>query len=123
MGDFMTFHSQQPLDAPIDPERAIEEDHARAAGASRLQSLGVRLTGTESTEEIGTMIDAVDEWEAAVEMAGGDLMVDEAPNGRTTEPDDPAFVLPRRKDGEPVAQFAQRVRTAARELRRPRGQG
>ena len=117
MGDFMRFSSDEPLDVLLNPHRGEEENAARAAGAQRLQALGVRLTGTETIEEIGDLIDAVERFEQAVESQGGDLMIDEGPHGRTAEPDNPAFVLPRRTVGEPVSAFVARLDQAAGKVR------
>jgi hypothetical protein len=121
MGDFMRFCSDEPLDVLHNPHRAEEEDAAKAAGAARLQALGVRLTGTETSVEIGELLDAVERFEAAVESQGGDLMVDEGPHGRTTEPDDPEFVLPQRTANESVTGFAGRLNQTAERLRHRSG--
>jgi hypothetical protein len=121
MGDFMRFCSDEPLDVLLNPHRAEEEDAAKAAGAARLQALGVRLTGTETSVEIGELLDAVERFEAAVESQGGDLMVDEGPHGRTTEPDDPEFVLPQRTANESVTGFAGRLNQTAERLRHRSG--
>jgi hypothetical protein len=118
MGDFMRFCSDEPLDVLLNPHRVEEEDAAKAAGASRLQALGVRLTGTETSVEVGELLDAVEQFEQAVESQGGDLMIDEGPHGRTTEPDDPEFVLPQRTANESVAEFAARLTQTAERLRR-----
>ena len=117
MGDFMKFLSDEPVDVLLNPHRGEEQDQARAAGAARLQSLGVRLTGKETSDEIGDMIEAVEWFEEAVESRGGDLMVDEPPRGHAAEPDNADFVLPRRRDGEPPAEFVARVATAAARVR------
>lgn len=118
MGDFMRFCSDEPLDVLLNPHRAEEEDAAKAAGAARLQAVGVRLTGTETSIEIGELLDAVERFEQAVESQGGDLMIDEGPHGRTTEPDDPEFVLPQRTADESVTGFAARLNETAERLRR-----
>jgi hypothetical protein len=102
-------------DALVNPHRAEEQDAARAAGAARLQGVGVRLTGMESSDDIADLLDAVDRFEQAEESSGGDLMVDEAPPGHVAEPDDPEFVLPGRAHGEEVQSYIRRiVETAAR---------
>jgi hypothetical protein len=120
MGDFMRFSSDEPLDVLLNPHRAEEQDAAKAAGAVRLQALGVRLTGTETSDEIGDLLDAVERFEQAVESHGGDLMVDEGPRGRTTEPDDPQFVLPSRTTNDSVTGFIARLsETTERLYRRP----
>lgn len=117
MGNFMRFCSDEPLDVLLNPHREEEQDRARAAGAERLQALGLRLTGTESVEEIGELVDAVERFEEAVESRGGDLMVDEAPRGEATEPDRGDFVLPARGADEAVAPYVGRIVEAARHLR------
>ena len=117
MGDFMRFCSDEPLDVLLNPHRAEEQDAAKAAGAGRLQTLGVHLSGTETSEEIGDLIDAIERFEQAVESAGGDLMVDEGPHGRTTEPDHPQFVLPQRTANESVTAFVGRLNQTAEGLR------
>ncbi len=118
MGNFMQFCSDEPLDVLLNPHRADEADKARAAGAARLQSLGVHLAGTETSDEIGDLIDGVEWFEEAVQSRGGDLMVDEPPRGHTPQPDDADFVLPARGDRESVAEFVARLAAAAARVRR-----
>lgn len=71
MGDFMRFCSDEPLDVLLNPHRTEEQDAVKATGAARLQALGVRLTGTETSDEIGDLIDAIERFEQAVESRGG----------------------------------------------------
>jgi hypothetical protein len=118
MGNFMRFRSDEPLDVLINPHRNEEADDARASGAVRLQALGIRLAGTESSEEIGDLLDGVAWFEEAVESRGGDLMVDEPPRGHLPQPDDPDFVLPARGDHESVAEFVAHLAAAAARVRR-----
>ena len=77
--------------------------------ADRLRQRGVLLTGRESSDELVSLLDAVEEYELAVEQRGGDLMMDEAPEGETPQPDDVHFALPRRGDRESVADYLVRV--------------
>jgi len=86
--------------------------------ADRLTTLGIRLTGTERPQELLEMVEAVDRFESAVESHGGDLMMDEGPGGRTTEPDDPHFALPVRSEQESVAAYLDRLARATDEVRR-----
>ena len=65
--------------------------------AGRLATLGIALDGREQPDELTAMMDAVERFEQAVESRGGDLMVDEPPEGSRPQPDDPHFALPRRK--------------------------
>ena len=94
------------------PVEAGEEQrkHAEEEIGVRLRRRGVRLTGHETGEELINALDAVEQFEAAVVGGGGDLMVDEPVGmGSPIEPDDPAFVLPVRRDDESIAAFVERI--------------
>jgi hypothetical protein len=102
------------------PDEPRERDDVRRVSrelADRLETLGIRLTGTERPQELLDIVEAVDRFEAAVESHGGDLMMDEGPGGRTTEPDDPHFALPVRADHESVAQYLERLARATDAVR------
>jgi hypothetical protein len=86
--------------------------------AGRLAGLGIRLTGSERSDEIVQIVEAVERFERAVESHGGDLMVDEGPRGHTTQPDDPHFALPLREDHESVADYLERLARATDAIRR-----
>jgi hypothetical protein len=98
------------------------EDQTRAAQqiTARLESLGIELDGSESAERLGEIADAVERFEDAVELRGGDLMVDEPPRGEEGQPDDPDFVLPKRAADETVSAYLDRLEAATqRVLARP----
>jgi hypothetical protein len=100
---------------------ALRDDDVRRVSrelAGRLETLGVRVRGTERPEELLEMVEAIDRFETAVEDHGGDLMMDEGPRGRTTEPDDPHFALPLRGEHESVADYLDRLARATDEVRR-----
>ena len=103
-------------------EEPSAEDVQRVAGevANRLEMLGIWLSGGEQPEELGQIQEAVERFELAVESRGGDLMVDEGPDGRTTQPDDPHFALPLRRADESVDRYVNRLERAREEvLRQP----
>jgi len=77
--------------------------------ADRLRQRGVSLTGKESGDELVSLLDAVEAFELAVERRGGDLMMDEPPEGGTPQPDDVHFGLPRRHERESVADYVVRI--------------
>ncbi len=77
--------------------------------ADRLRQRGVSLTGRESDDELVSLLDAVEEFELVVERRGGDLMMDEPPEGKTPQPDDVHFGLPRRREREPVSDYLVRI--------------
>ena len=95
----------RPVSAGDAERRRAEEEIA-----VRLRRRGVRLTGRETGEELIDVLEAVERFELAVEAGGGDLMMDE-PIGAASpiEPDDNAFVLPRRNDGESISEFLERI--------------
>ena len=86
--------------------------------ANRLNGLGISLDGNETPEDLVRIQEAVEQFELAVESRGGDLMVDEAPDGPTREPDDPHFALPHRGEDEPVDHYVERLMFATDEVRR-----
>lgn len=99
-------------DSSDDDRRRIGEEIAL-----RLRHQGVQLTGKESSDELADLEDALDEFERAVERAGGDLMVDEpVTGGKPIAPDDSSFVLPTRNATEPVAAYIERIHHAARQV-------
>jgi hypothetical protein len=97
----------------LDPERDSERDRVSAAVAATLRARGVELTGRETSDQLADVLSAVERFEAAVSEIGGDRMVND-PN--STQPEDEAFVLPRRADDESPGQYADRVLRAARRL-------
>ena len=102
--------------------RDDERRHAEDEIASRLRDRGVRLTGRESGAELADLLDAVERFETVVENHGGDLMVDEPVRAASPiAPDNEAFVLPRRLDGESVTEFIGRISFAIDRVRGKRG--
>ena len=92
--------------------------------ANRLRALGITLTGRETPDELATIEEAVERFEAAVKAKGGDLMMDEPPPGHQAEPDDRHFGLPRRKDREAVVDYLERLARATDVVRQhPRKHG
>jgi hypothetical protein len=104
------------------PESRNEEDRqrdaVRAEVAARLRERGIALTGAEESDALADLLSAVERFEAAVEAHGGDLMVDDLKSSR---PDDPHFVVPRRARGEPIRGYVRRIDEATANLgRHPR---
>ena len=94
-----------------------ERDAGRAAAAevrTRLRSRGIELAGTERPDELADLLTAVEQFEAAVETHGGDLMVDDL---KSSEPDDRHFVLPQRARGETLRSYITRIGEARLRLR------
>ncbi len=107
-----SFEEQQEA---LDPHRAEELDAVTAEVASRLRARGVLLSGTETSEQIVSVLEAVERFERAVEERGGDLMVDTRP---ASEPDNPLFVLPQRAADESISAYLRRIEDATEHVRR-----
>ena len=102
--------------------RDDELRHAEGEIAARLRDRGVQLTARETGDELADLLDAVERFETMVENQGGDLMVDEPVRaGSPIAPDDEAFVLPQRHDGESVTEFIGRISLAVDRARGKRG--
>ena len=86
--------------------------------SNRLEALGVWLSGTEKPEDLARIQESVERFEVAVQTRGGDLMVDEAPAGEATEPDDVHFALPHRRADESVERYISRLDQARDEVMR-----
>ncbi|HJR17037.1 MAG TPA: hypothetical protein VJ808_09310 [Gemmatimonadales bacterium] len=103
------------LDEDLNPHRAEEQDRARQHAAEVLGRRGVLLTGDETGDELAVLWSAVERFESVVEARGGDTMTN-APD--SSEPDNPAFVLPERKSRESVDEYTRRIMEAAEALTR-----
>jgi hypothetical protein len=103
--------SWESREEALDPGRAAERRSVSLSVASTLGARGVELTGAESSEELVEMLDAVERFEAAVSAAGGDRMVNDPDS---SDPQEAAFVLPRRSVDESSYEYADRVLRAAR---------
>jgi hypothetical protein len=82
--------------------------------ADRLRRRGIPLTGDERPEDLADLLAAVERFESAVEARGGDLMVDDL---KSSQPDDPHFVLPARMPDEPARDYVARIDVAAQAVR------
>jgi hypothetical protein len=102
------------LDAALNPDRDEQQARAREHNLDVLGQRGVRLFGDESDDELADLWSAVDRFESAVEARGGDTFTN-APD--SSEPDNPAFVLPERKAREPVTAYVRRIHEATERLR------
>ena len=99
------------------PDDQTEVKRAMEQTRARLEALNIRLAGNESPEELVSILEAVERFKEAVEAKGGDLMVDESVRGKVVEPDDPHFVLPKRRPRETVESYLDRVAIATHRVR------
>jgi hypothetical protein len=95
------------------PLRTEERERVRDELESRLEANGVKLTGSESDEQIVALSNAFELFDAARERAGADSMTNTFESSR---PDDVRFVIPIRRDDESTDQYIARVHAATRRL-------
>lgn len=105
-------YEQDPRD--LNPNRVEEERHAREEAEYRLRERGIKVTARDGDVEVADLLDAVERFETAVEAQGGDLFVDHL---GSSEPEDPAFVPPKRRPGESALDYRARIEAAIRSLR------
>jgi hypothetical protein len=101
------------LDDALNPHRAEDQERAREHNRDILLQRGVQLTGQESDEELADLWSAVDRFESLVEARGEDTLVN-APD--SSEPSNPAMVLPERKARESTRDYVRRIHEAAERL-------
>src|ERR1700694_4704103 len=89
-------------------------DAVAAEVVDRLRRRGINVTGNARPEDLADLLAAVERFETAVEARGGDLMVDDL---KSSQPDDPHFVLPARQSKEPVRDYIARIQEAAARVR------
>ncbi|MGH7719283.1 MAG: hypothetical protein ACREON_10615 [Gemmatimonadaceae bacterium] len=104
-----SYERREAREEAADPGRREERERVKADVAARLRDRGVDVDEGESSEDLVTALEAVERFERAVEAKGGDLMVDEAPDPRATQPDDEHFVLPRRRADESIPEYLARI--------------
>ena len=97
----------------LDPHRREEREAVAVELSGRLSQKGVEVGSDEDPAQLADLLSAVEEFERAVEGAGGDLYVD-SPTSK--EPDERRFVLPQRRADEPVSGYTQRITAAAKAI-------
>ena len=103
----------ESLDEILDPHREEEREAAAMELSGRLAQKGIEVGSDEDPGQLADLLSAVEEFERAVEKAGGDLFVN-SPD--SSDPQDSRFVLPRRRDDEPLPKYSERIAAAAKEL-------
>lgn len=94
----------------VNPLRDEQRQHIRDELEAWLRHRYVPLFGTETDDEVLSIVNAVERFEASVMAAGGDLMVNSL---ESSEPEHPEFVVPKRRDDETPDAYVARVHSAA----------
>jgi len=95
------------------PLRTEERERVRVELESRLEANGVRITGSESDDQIVALSNAFELFDAARERAGAVSMTN---TFESLRPEDPRFVVPQRRDDESTDQYISRIQAASRRL-------
>ncbi len=104
----------ESLDEILDPHREEEREAAAMELSGRLAQKGVEVGSDEDPAQLADLLSAVEEFERAVENAGGDLFVN---SPESSEPQDPRFVLPMRRADEPLPRYRERILAAGGALK------
>jgi hypothetical protein len=98
----------------LDPHREEEREAAAMELSGRLAQKGIEVGSDEDPGQLADLLSAVEEFERAVVMVGGDLMV----NSPTSfDPEDERYVIPARRADEPIPRYCERIVAAAKSLR------
>lgn len=81
---------------------------------ARLEQKGVRIHARSTESDLADLLSAIGAFESAVQMAGGDIMID---TPASSEPERPEWVLPHPNDDESVRVYTTRVNAAAGRVR------
>ena len=101
----------------LDPHRREEIAGAAVEVSGRLFQKGIEVSSDEDPAELADLLSAVERFEQAVITRGGDLMVNMP---TSTDPQDPAFVLPARRADESISDYTRHIGEAAAMLEEPR---
>lgn len=109
--------SSEQFSEMLDPHRREERDAAATELAGRILQKGIDVSSDEDPALLADLLSAIERFENAVINRGGDLMVN-MPG--TKDPQDPAFVLPVRRDDESLPAYIGHITEAAVMLEEPR---
>jgi hypothetical protein len=99
----------------LEPHRVEEQRNARQEAEDRLRDRRIPVLPTDSDDELADVLEAIEQFESAVEALGGDLMVNRI---GAPDPQDPTFVPPVRRADERAYEYGRRVVAATAALRR-----
>jgi hypothetical protein len=102
------------LNDMLDPHREEEREAAAMELSGRLAQKGIEVGSDEDPAQLADLLSAVEEFERAVEGAGGDLFVN---SPSSSDPQDARFVLPGRRADEPLSGYTERILAGARVLK------
>ena len=108
--------SPDDRDSALNPHREEDVRHAADLVAESLRRRGVEVDGSEDSDQLASVLDAVETFERARYLRGADSFVNDPDS---TQPDDQKFVIPPRNGDERLDAYAKRVRAAAARIMSP----
>ena len=108
--------SADDRDHALNPHREADVQHAADLVAESLRRRGVEVDGSEDSDQLAGVLDAVETFERARYLRGADSFVNDPDSD---QPDDERFVIPPRNGDEALDASARRVRQAAARIMTP----
>ena len=105
--------SYEDRQSELNPHRDADRARATEVAYAQLRQRGLEVSDDEGSDDLATLLSAVERFEEAVSAIGGDRMVHSLD---TDQHDDESLVLPRRRGDESVADYARRVYDAAERI-------
>jgi hypothetical protein len=102
--------SYEDRQSELNPHRDADRARATEVAYAQLRQRGIEVGDADSSDDLATLLSAVERFEEAVSSVGGDRMVHSLD---TDEHEDESLVLPRRRGDETVGDYARRVYDAA----------
>ena len=104
----------------LNPHRDADRARATEVAYAQLRQRGIDVNDDASSDDLATLLSAVERFEEAVSSIGGDRMVHSLD---TDQHDDESLVLPQRRGDERVGDYAQRVYDAAERVLEKKREG
>jgi hypothetical protein len=107
-------HSGEAIQEALNPHRREEQERAAAHTRDMLTQRGIRVDDGDGLEALAEIEEAVERFEAAVRVRGGDSFLN---SPQSSQPENPDWVVPARAPGESAPRYVARVLDAAERLR------
>jgi hypothetical protein len=102
----------RPDDRSEGPSRA-DEERSNSMALARLLQQGLDVTEWATSEQLVTLLDAVEAFEAAARARGSDSFTNTL---ESSQPDNPEFVLPDPRADDTIERYIERVEAKTREM-------
>lgn len=107
------------MESPMRPDDRLEgpsqadEERSNNMALARLLQRGLDITEWATSEQLVTLLDAVEAFEAAARARGSDSFTNTL---ESTQPDNPEFVLPDPRADDTIESYIQRVVEKTKEM-------